>query len=269
VPPPPATRTLLASFAGVEGAGAAVSAVIASGILPAAVEMMDAPILAALGDAYGLRFPPGAEAVLLLEVDGLDAGLDGEADRIEACCRAAGAFEVSRAADAAERALLWRARKRAFGALGRLSRNYCTQDGVVPRSRLPEILGRIRAVGKRLDLRIANVFHAGDGNLHPVLLYDARKPGESERVMRASEEILLACLELGGSLTGEHGIGAEKIGLMERAFGPVALGAMGHLRRAFDPRGRSNPNKLLPSGGACADSVGLSGPRRPGRQAPV
>lgn len=275
LPPPPARRTLLASFGSPAAAADAVSGIIASGVVPAAVEMMDAPILRALADAYGLAFPEGAAAVLLVEVDGVECGLDDEAAAVESAARAAGAFEVRRARDDAEREALWRARKRAFGALGRLSRNFCTQDGVVPRTRLPEILARIEAIGATHGLRIANVFHAGDGNLHPILLYDERVEGESERVLRASERILEACLELGGSLTGEHGIGVEKIGLMERAFSAASLETMRRLRRVFDPDERYNPNKLLPGGGGCADPVAWGPPghglgrTRPGRRAPL
>jgi len=273
-PVPPAVRTLLASFAEVDGAAAAVSGLLNLGVMPAAVEMMDAPILEALHDAFGLEFPDGAGAVLLVEVDGPEAGLDAEAAAVEESCRAAGAFEVRRADDAGERKRLWTARKRAFGAIGRLARNYCTQDGVVPRTRLPEVLRRIREIGAAHRIRIANVFHAGDGNLHPVLMFDARVPGESERVLRASEEVLRACLALGGSLTGEHGIGIEKIGLMAEAFGASGLDAMHRVRDAFDPDRRHNPNKLLPGGAGCADPVAWGearplGRTEPGRQVPL
>jgi glycolate oxidase len=178
---------------------------------------------------------------------------------------------VRQAADAAERQQLWTARKRAFGALGRLSRNYCTQDGVVPRSRLPEILRDIRAIGDRHRLRVANVFHAGDGNLHPILLYDERNADEVERVLAASAQILTRCLELGGSLTGEHGIGVEKVALMARAFSADSLAVMADVRRVFDPDLRANPGKLFPSGGGCADTPHARTPRldrtHPGKQA--
>jgi glycolate oxidase len=272
VPVPPAVRTAVAAFPDAEAAGRAVSAVIAAGIVPAAVEMMDAPILDALAAAFAMTFPRDTGALLLVEVDGLEAGLDDELSRVIACCREAGAFSVRQAATDAERRQLWMARKRAFGALGRLSRNYCTQDGVVPRSRLPEILRAIRAVGERYRLRIANVFHAGDGNLHPILLYDERDADQVERVLAASAEILARCLELGGSLTGEHGIGVEKVGLMARAFSADSLAAMGDVRRVFDPGLRANPGKLFPSGGGCSDTPYPRTPRldrtHPGKQAP-
>ena len=265
VPTAPAVRTLLADFAAVEDAGRAVSGILARGVVPAAVEFLDAPILGALTDAYGLSFPEDAAAILLVEIDGPEAGLDEEAAAVEAALREAGALSLRQAADEAERKLLWIARKRAFGAMGRLARSLCTQDGVVPRSKLPEILARIAAVGERHRLRVANVFHAGDGNVHPVLLYDDRDEDEVRRVLAASEEILRACLELGGSLTGEHGIGVEKVSLMEEAFGRDTLEAFARVRAAFDPEGRCNPGKLLPAGGGCIDPR----PVRPGRRAAV
>jgi len=230
--------------------------------VPAAVEMMDALILEALAAAFGLTFPPGTGALLLIEVDGLEAGLNDEADTVTAACRAAGAFEVRAARDDEERALLWTARKRAFGALGRLARNVCTQDGVVPRTRLPEILRYIQETGRRHHLRIANVFHAGDGNLHPALLYDERDEAEVERVLAASTEILERCLDLGGSLTGEHGIGVEKLVLMNRAFSASSLAYMNRVRDGFDPDRRANPGKALPAGGGCVDSGSVDGAAR-------
>jgi glycolate oxidase len=260
VPPPPAVRTLVALFRDVDEASRAVTSIIASGVVPAAVEMMDALILEALSRAFGMQFPEAAEALVLIEVDGLDVGLDEEARAVESCCRDAGAFEIRRAADEAERSRLWTARKKAFGALGRLSRNFCTQDGVVPRTRLPEILRFIQKLGIELDVRIANVFHAGDGNLHPVLLYDERNEAEVARVLDASSRILERCLELGGSLTGEHGIGVEKLALMEKAFSPETLSIMRDVRSVFDPECLANPEKAIPAGGGCADPPG----RRPG-----
>jgi len=270
VAPPPAARTLLAHFGSVAEASRAVTDIIASGIVPAAVEMMDALIQDALTRAFGLSFPPGTEAVLLVEVDGLEAGLDAEAERAAACCRRAGARSVRWSADETERQQLWIARKRAFGAIGRLSRNYCTQDGVVPRTRLPEILEFIQEVGRRSGLRIANVFHAGDGNLHPVLLYEEDRQGEMDRVLEASAAILERCLDLGGSLTGEHGIGVEKLALMDRAFTPETLEVMNTVRGVFDPRRLANPGKAVPAGGGCSDPPGALralGRVRPGRKA--
>jgi len=259
VPVSPSVRTLLAAFPDAEAAGGAVNHILAAGLVPAAVEMMDALILEALAAAFGLAFPKGTAALLLVEVDGLDEGLDEEAELIAEACRTAGAFEVRAAHDAEERTLLWTARKRAFGALGRLARNVCTQDGVVPRTRLPEILRFIGEAGRRHRIRIANVFHAGDGNLHPALLYDERDEEEVERVLAASAEILERCLDLGGSLTGEHGIGVEKLALMNRAFSPASLEYMGRVRRAFDPDCRANPGKAVPAGGGCSDAGLVAG----------
>ena len=250
---PEAVATLLATFPGVAEASRAVSAIIAAGIIPAALEMMDALVIEAVEAAYHFGFPSGAGAVLLIELDGVAAGLDALAARVESCCTAEGASEVKRAASEAERALLWKSRKRAFGAMGRLAPNYCTQDGVVPRSRLPEIVQVIAEVSARYDLRIANLMHAGDGNIHPLVLYDEDEPGEVERVIAAGNEILAACLELGGSITGEHGIGVEKLGLMAAAFTQDTLAAMADVRDAFNPRGLCNPDKVVPSSRSCVE----------------
>jgi glycolate oxidase len=250
---PEAVATLLAVFPGVAEASRAVSAIIAAGIIPAALEMMDALVIEAVEAAYHFGFPAGAGAVLLIELDGLAAGLETLTTRVEQCCAAEGASEVKRAADEAERALLWKSRKRAFGAMGRLTPNYCTQDGVVPRSRLPEIVAIISEVSARYGLRIANLMHAGDGNIHPLVLYDESKPREVEAVIAAGNEILGACLDLGGSITGEHGIGVEKLGLMSAAFTDETLAAMGDVRDAFNPRGLCNPNKVVPSSRSCVE----------------
>ena len=264
-PVPPSVRTMVALFGSVKDASRAVSLLVTSGVVPAAVEMMDALILTALKDAFGMEFPGDAKALLLIEVDGVEPGLDEEARVAEACCKEAGAFSVRQAEDAAERKKLWRARKRAFGALGRLSRNFCTQDGVVPRTRLPEVLSEIQNVADTHRLQVANVFHAGDGNLHPILLYDERDADEVKRVLAASTLILEHCLELGGSLTGEHGIGVEKLGLMGRAFGEDSLSFMRSVRDVFDPDLRANPGKAIPAGTGCTDDGTLRGP--PARQA--
>jgi glycolate oxidase len=250
---PEAVATLLGVFPGVPEASRAVSAIIAAGIIPAALEMMDALVIEAVEAAYKFGFPAGAGAVLLIELDGMEAGLAALTARVEECCRREGASEIRRATSEAERALLWKSRKRAFGAMGRLTPSYCTQDGVVPRSRLPEIVARIAEVSARYNLRIANLMHAGDGNIHPLVLYDESKPGEVERVLAAGDEILRACLELGGSITGEHGIGVEKLGLLSAAFTEDTLTAMTELRRAFDPRSLCNPDKMLPTPGSCVE----------------
>jgi glycolate oxidase len=253
VPLPEAVTTMLAVFATVADATATVSAIIAAGIVPAALEMMDRIIVSAVEAAFHFGFPTEAGAVLIVEIDGDAAGLDASATRIEALCRAHGASEVRRAADEAERTALWKCRKRAFGAVGRLAPSYCTQDGVVPRTRLPEILARIEAAGARHGVRIGNVFHAGDGNIHPIILYDERDAAAAARALAAGREILAACLELGGSVTGEHGIGVEKIQELGLAFGPEDLARMQQVRAVFDPDGRANPGKIFPTPGVCIE----------------
>jgi glycolate oxidase len=256
-------RTILAAFADVETATRAVSVIIASGIIPGAIEMMDRLIIQAVEDAFHVGLPRDAGAVLLVELDGIAAGLDARAGEVTALIREVGASDVKLARDEAERAGLWKARKRAFGAVGRLAPNYATQDGVVPRTRLPDILRVINQVSERYALRIGNVFHAGDGNIHPIILYDERDPDQVRRAIDAGRDILAACVEMGGSLTGEHGIGVEKLGEMPLLFSPDDLVVMAELRRVFDPAERSNPNKVLPRPGACVE---VAAPRR---QAPL
>jgi glycolate oxidase len=258
---PAATRTLLAVFDSVDAASGAVSDIIAAGIVPAALEMMDRLIIEAVEAAFRVGLPTSAGAVLLVELDGPAMGLDRLAERVRAVCRQAGASEVRTARDEAERAALWKSRKRAFGAVGRLAPNYCTQDGVVPRTRVPDIVRRIAAAAERHRVRIGNVFHAGDGNIHPILLFDERDRDEVSRVLAAGREILEACVELGGSITGEHGIGVEKIAQMPLLFSPDDLAAMVRLRAVFDPEGRANPHKIFPDAKVCVET------RTPRRQA--
>ncbi len=248
---PQGVRTMLGVFDSVDDATQAISGIIGAGIIPAALEMMDQGILVAVEEAFHFGFPLDAEAILLIEVDGLEVGLDDQRDQIAAICKSHGAREVRFAADAKERLLLWKARKQAFGAIGRLSPSYCTQDGVVPRTKLPHILQRIRAIGAKYNLRIVNVFHAGDGNLHPILLFDERNPEEIRRVLDASHEILSECLDCGGSVTGEHGIGLEKLSFMNRMFTDADLDVMRRLRDALNSNGLLSPGKLLPTAGAC------------------
>ncbi len=248
---PAAYRTLLAVFETVREATTAISEIIGAGIVPAALELMDQGIIEALEAAFGFGFPLDAGAVVLIEVDGLETAVDGEAERIVELCQQAGAREVRRAESQAERQLLWKCRKQAFGAIGRLSPSYCTQDGVVPRTRLPEILDFIADCGRRHEVRIVNVFHAGDGNIHPILLFDERDQEQMQRVMHASDEILAKCIELGGSVTGEHGIGVEKISFMNKLFTETDLAVMADVRSAFNPTGRLSPQKMLPTAGAC------------------
>jgi glycolate oxidase len=253
VPQPEDVVTLLGVFPGVLEASRAVSRIIRAGIVPAALEMMDALVIEAVEAAYHFGFPPTAGAALIIELDGLAAGLGDTAARVRTCCEAEGATDVRQAANAAERELLWKSRKRAFGAMGRLTRAYCTQDGVVPRSRLPDIVEVILAVGHRHGLRIANLMHAGDGNIHPLILYDDRDPDEIRRVVVAGNEILEACVAMGGSVTGEHGIGVEKINLMNTAFTADELDAMSDLRLVFNPHNLCNPNKIFPSSRGCIE----------------
>ncbi len=256
-------KTLLAIFEVVDDATATISGIIAAGMIPAALEMMDQLIVTAVEAAFHFGFPTDAGAVLIVELDGLAAGLDEQVQRVVEICRANHARAVRVAQDEAERAALWKSRKRAFGAVGRLAPNYCTQDGVVPRTKVPEILRRITEIGRRYQLRIGNVFHAGDGNIHPILLYDERDPDQVRRVLDAGREILDSCVALGGSVTGEHGIGVEKIAQMPLLFSPAALDVMSQLRRVFDPEVRCNPGKIFPTPGACVET------RRPNRQVPL
>jgi glycolate oxidase len=250
---PQAVRTLLGVFDSIDDASNCISGIIAAGIVPAALEMIDRPIMGALEEAFHFGFPLDAEATLIMEVDGLEAGLDAEADRIESLAKRNGAREVRRATNEKERLLLWKARKQAFGAMGRLAPSLCTQDGVVPRTKLPLMLRRIREIGQKYDVKIANVFHAGDGNLHPTMLFDEREPDQVRRVLAASHEILEECLNQGGSVTGEHGIGVEKIDLMPKMFSPADLETMTKLRLAFNPSGLCNPGKMFPSSAGCTE----------------
>ncbi|HEX5367486.1 MAG TPA: FAD-linked oxidase C-terminal domain-containing protein [Acidimicrobiales bacterium] len=253
VPEPPAVATLLADFATVEAAAETVSGVIAAGILPAALEMMDQRITRAAEDFVHAGYPTDAAAVLLVEVDGLPAGVADAVDRIDGVARAHGARDVRVAADDAERALLWKGRKSAFGAVARVAPNYYLHDTVVPRTRLVEVLAEVYAIAERHGLGVMNVFHAGDGNLHPLLLFDAREPGAMARVHAAGDEIARVSIAAGGVLSGEHGIGLEKRDLMPLLFGPADLDAQARLREAFDPDGVANPTKVLPAGSRCGD----------------
>jgi glycolate oxidase subunit GlcD len=246
-PDPPAVRTLLADFSSIDAAARATSAIIASGILPAALEMMDgATIRAVEASIYAAGYPVDAEAVLLVEVDGLAAGLEADVRTIERLCRAAGARQVRVAADEPERARLWQGRKKAFGAMGRVSSHLVVQDAVIPRTLLPEVLARIQDIGSRHRVSVCNVFHAGDGNLHPNIAYNAGDPDETGRVHRAMREMMRACIDAGGTITGEHGVGLDKLEYMEQLFTADTLAAMCRLREVFDPLRRSNPGKVVP-----------------------
>jgi glycolate oxidase len=255
---PEAYRTLLGVFETVDDATACISDIIGAGIVPAALEMLDAPILKAVEAAFKFGFPLDAGAVLIMEVDGLEAGLDREAERIIDLAKRNKAREVRQAKTDAERLLLWKSRKQAFGAVGRLAPSYCTQDGVVPRTQLPHILRVIQGIGRKYDLAICNVFHAGDGNIHPILLFDERNADQVKRVLAASHEILEECIKVGGSVTGEHGIGVEKIDFMPKLFTPEDLAIMVRLRNALNPDGRCSPRKMLPTTGACIEPSKVS-----------
>ncbi len=252
-PDPRAVATLLLDFESVDDAAETVSGIIAGGLLPAALEMMDRRITRAAEEFVHAGYPTDAAAVLLVEIDGLPAGVHAGVEQVRAVGSAHGARTVRVAADDAERALLWKGRKSAFGAVARLAPNYYLHDTVVPRTRLCEVLTQVYAIAERHDLGVMNVFHAGDGNLHPLLLFDAREPGVMERVHAAGEEIVQVSLDAGGVLSGEHGIGLEKRDLMPLLFGPDDLDAQARLREAFDPDGVANPTKILPAGSRCGD----------------
>ena len=244
---PQAVRTLLADFPTTDSAARATSAIIAAGILPAALEMMDnATIRAVEASIYAAGYPVDAAAVLLIEVDGLAAGLDADATRIHAICRENGARDVRVARDESERTKLWQGRKKAFGAMGRVSSHLVVQDAVIPRTKLPEVLREITRIGVEQRLRVCNVFHAGDGNLHPNIPYNANDPDESARVQVAMGAIMRVCVEAGGTVTGEHGIGLDKIEYMSLIFSDESMDAMCRLRSVFDPERRSNPGKVIP-----------------------
>jgi glycolate oxidase subunit GlcD len=246
-PNPEAVYTLLADFPSVIDAAAAVSAIIGSGIVPAALELMDgATVQAVEASIYAAGYPVDAGAVLLIEVDGAAIGLDADVAAIERHCREAGARGVRAASDPAERARLWQGRKKAFGAMGRLAPHLVVQDAVVPRTRLPEVLAEIHAIGERHRVRVCNVFHAGDGNLHPNIPYNAGDPDESARVHAAMGEIMRACIAAGGTITGEHGVGMDKLSYMPLVFSEDSLDAMCRLRAVFDPDRRANPGKVVP-----------------------
>jgi len=245
-PLPPVQKTLMAVYPDVETASNAVSAIVRSGILPAAIEMMDKLSIQAIEAASHAGYPLDAGAVLLLEVDGIPELVDELGERMAKACRESGATEVRVAKDEAERQALWKGRKGAFSAMGRLSPDFYVMDGVVPRTRLPETLAKIDAISARTGFKICNVFHAGDGNLHPLVLFDAFKPGQYEAVLRIGDEILKLCADAGGSVTGEHGIGLEKRENIRYVFSDDDLEVMDRIRRVFDPHGLMNPGKVFP-----------------------
>jgi len=245
-------HTVLAGYATLEQAGDAVAAVIASGLLPGAIEIMEQLALQAATAAVHAEYPPGCEAVLIVELEGPREVVAADRVRLEAILAASGPVEVRPARDAAERLAIWKGRKSAFSAVGRLSPDFIVQDGVVPRRRLGEALRRIQAWSREAGLRCANVFHAGDGNLHPLILYDGREPDGLRRAEELAGRILRMCVEMGGSITGEHGVGVEKRDYLPVMFPPEELDLLRRVRAAFDPAGLGNPGKMFPDGSAPA-----------------
>ncbi|HEU4796185.1 MAG TPA: FAD-linked oxidase C-terminal domain-containing protein, partial [Pyrinomonadaceae bacterium] len=256
---PPAVRTLLAEFGEVDDASHAVSAIIAAGVMPAALEMMDGEIIRAVeASVFAAGLPPDAGAALLIELDGIEAGLDDEARKVTSICLEYGARNCRLAHDEAERKKLWAARKGAFGAIGRISPDSMIQDAVVPRSRLPEVMRAAYDIANRYQLRIANVFHAGDGNLHPLICFDSRSPDEVKRVKEAGRELMEVCVSVGGTITGEHGVGLDKRELLPLVFSEADMNAMLTVRRAFDPLGFCNPGKIIPMLRGCGEARAVS-----------
>ena len=252
---PESVQTLLGAYDSISAAGLAVSEIIAAGIIPAAVEIMDSLSIVAVEAAVHPNFPP-ADSILIVELDGPVAEVSEQFAEVEAICRRAGATTVEVAQDEAHRARIWKGRKGAFASMGRVTPNYYVQDGVVPRTKLPDVLDRIRQLEARCGLRIGNVFHAGDGNLHPLICYDEKIPGQSALAAEVGAEILSYCVEAGGSITGEHGVGADKAEYMPRMFSADDIDVMQLVRRAFDPKGICNPGKIFPTPRLCGEVPG-------------
>jgi glycolate dehydrogenase FAD-linked subunit len=250
---PETVATLLAVYDRVLDATRTVAAITAQGITPAALEMMDGFTLRAIEAATRAGYPIDSAAVLLIEIEGLSEAVEEEAEKIETVCRENHAGEIRRAKNEAERSLLWKGRKNAFGALGRISPNFYVQDGVIPRTRLPEMLEYVEEVGRRHSLQIGNIFHAGDGNLHPLLMFDARNKDQCRRVGVAAKEIMARCVDLGGSITGEHGVGVEKNELMPLIFSSDDMEYQRRIKDTFDPSGMLNPGKVFPTGKVCGE----------------
>ncbi|MEU8144753.1 FAD-linked oxidase C-terminal domain-containing protein [Nonomuraea sp. NPDC048901] len=252
---PEAVTTVLAAFESIEQGGRAVSAIVGAGIVPAAIEMMDALAIEAAEAAVSCSYPEGAGAVLIVELDGPEREVARQFARLQEIC--SGAFELRTADDPAERAAIWKGRKSAFAAVGRISPAYIVQDGVVPRTSLPKVLAAIDRLSEEYGIRVANVFHAGDGNLHPLVLFDDAEPGAGERAETVSGAILDLCIEHGGSITGEHGVGVDKAKYMPRMFSADDLDTMQLVRCAFDPKGLSNPGKVFPTPRLCGEVPGV------------
>jgi glycolate oxidase len=256
VPAPETVKTLVAFFDHTREAGEAVSEIVQAGVVPGAIEMMDARAIEASEKMANAGYPIGRGAALLVELDGSERECEARFDEVVAICERCGSDDVRVARDEAERALFWKTRKSAFPAMGRLAPNYFVQDGVIPRTKLPEVLERIDALAEDYGMLVANVFHAGDGNLHPLVCYDGAAEGEAERAEELSGKILEACLEAGGSITGEHGVGVDKKKHMPKMFSEADLGAFQRLRCAFDPEGLANPGKVMPTPRLCGEVPG-------------
>jgi glycolate oxidase len=256
VPSPETVRTLVAFFETPVQAGGVVSEIVSAGMVPAAIEMMDKLSIEAAEGATNVGYPTDVGAALLVELDGPEAECDTRFDHVIEICEEAGASDVRVAQDALERELIWKARKAAFAAMGRIAPNYYVQDSVIPRTKLSEVLGRIDELASEYDLKVANVFHAGDGNLHPLVCYDAANEGEAERAEECAGEIVKACVDAGGSITGEHGVGVDKKRYMPQMFEEPDLATFQRLRCAFDPDGQANPGKVMPTPRLCGEVPG-------------
>jgi glycolate oxidase len=256
VPAPESVKTLVAFFDSTHAAGEAVSEIVQSGIVPGAIEMMDEKAIEAAEPMANAGFPVGRQAALLVELDGAERECETRFDEVTAICERCGSDDVRVARDGAERDRFWKARKAAFPAMGRISPNYFVQDGVIPRTKLPEVLERIEALGREYGLIVANVFHAGDGNLHPLVCFDSMIEGQAEAAEELSGKILEACLEVGGSITGEHGVGVDKKKHMPKMFDEPDLDCFQRLRCAFDPAGLANPTKVMPTPRLCGEVPG-------------
>ncbi len=264
---PEEVRTMLAAFASTDEAGAATSAIIGAGVVPAAIEIMDALAVEAAEAAVHCDYPAGAGAVLIVEIDGAAAEVEHEFREVERYCLENGAFETKVATDAAERTLIWKGRKSAFAAVGRISPDYIVQDGVIPRTSLPVVLRAIDELSAASGVRVANVFHAGDGNLHPLVLFDEAVPGAGDAAEQVSGAILDICISHGGSITGEHGVGVDKAAYMPKMFSEDDLDTMSMVRCAFDPHGISNPGKIFPTPRLCGEVPGKHKGAHPLQQA--
>lgn len=253
---PEAIHVLLADFTSVEAAGATVSDIISAGIIPAGMEMMDNFSINAVEDVVATNcYPRDATAILLIEIDGMEAEVAANSDRIQQICRQNGARNVTTAIDPQERLTLWKGRKAAFAAMGKISPDYYVQDGVIPRTQLPYVLKEIAALSEKHGYGVANVFHAGDGNLHPLILYDNAIPGQLEAVEELGGDILKLCVQVGGSISGEHGIGADKRCYMPNMFSPIDLETMQWVRQVFNPNGLANPEKIFPTPRTCGEGA--------------